>query len=171
MEVALNAPRDKSPVRIGLLGCGTVGGGVLRLIEENRDSLAARIGAPLEIRRVLVREPAKERVPECNPAWITADPTVLLGDEQLDVVVEVMGGEEPAKQYIERAISNGKSVVTANKLLIAKHGVRLIEQATARGVDLAFEASVGGGIPLIRTLRESLVSDRVDSVHAILNGT
>jgi homoserine dehydrogenase len=82
-----------------------------------------------------------------------------------------MGGEEPAKQYIERAISNGKSVVTANKLLIAKHGVRLIEQATARGVDLAFEASVGGGIPLIRTLRESLVSDRVDSVHAILNGT
>ncbi len=162
--------RVRFPIRIGLLGCGTVGGGVLRLIRDNAEYLASRVGAPLEVRHVLVRDPAKDRVAECESGWITTDPEVVLGSD-VDVVVEVMGGENPAKNYVTRAISSGKGVVTANKFLLAKHGPDLVEQAIAAGVDLAFEASVGGGIPIIRTLREALTSDWVESVHAILNGT
>jgi homoserine dehydrogenase len=166
----LEKERVRFPIRIGLLGCGTVGGGVLRLIRDNAEYLASRVGAPLEVRHVLVRDPAKDRVAECRSEWITTDPELVLGSD-VDVVVEVMGGEDPAKNYVERAISQGKGVVTANKLLLAKHGPALVEQAIAAGVDLAFEASVGGGIPIIRTLREALTSDWVESVHAILNGT
>ncbi|MFZ5890285.1 MAG: homoserine dehydrogenase [Myxococcota bacterium] len=163
--------RKTGPVRIALLGGGVVGGGVIRLLNENRSYLELRVGAPLEVSHVLVRDPSKERVPECKPEWLTTDPEALFGDPSVDVIVEVMGGEEPAKSYIERAIRTGKGVVTANKLLIAKHGPKLIESAIQERVDLAFEASVGGGIPIIRTLREALASDSVSSVHAILNGT
>lgn len=163
--------RKPGPVRIALLGGGIVGGGVIRLLNENRSYLELRVGAPLEISHVLVRDPSKERVPECRPEWLTTDADAVLKDASVDVVVEVMGGEEPAKTYIERAIQAGKGVVTANKLLIAKHGPRLIDSAIRQRVDLAFEASVGGGIPIIRTLREALASDSVASVHAILNGT
>ncbi|MGC4088863.1 MAG: homoserine dehydrogenase [Polyangiaceae bacterium] len=158
-------------MRIALLGGGIVGGGVIRLLNENRSYLELRVGAPLEISHVLVRDPNKERVPECKPEWLTTDPEKVFGDQSVDVVVEMMGGEEPAKGYVERAIQSGKGVVTANKLLIAKHGPRLVGSAIAQRVDLAFEASVGGGIPIIRTLREALASDSVASVHAILNGT
>ncbi len=163
--------REKSTVRIGLLGCGTVGGGVLRLLTENKNFLALRAGADIEVTHVLVKSPNKERVAECKKEWITTDPEVIFGDPRVDLVVEVMGGEHPAFDYIQRAISTGKGVVTANKLLIAKHGPALVEQAIKSRVDLAFEASVGGGIPIIRTLREALASDSVASVHAILNGT
>jgi homoserine dehydrogenase len=163
--------RVKSPVRIGLLGCGVVGGGVIRLINENRAYLELRVGAPLEVKHVLVRDANKDRVPECRPEWITTNPDVVLGDKSVDLVVEVMGGEQPAKSYIDRAIHAGKGVVSANKLLIARHGPALIKDAIDHRVDLAFEASVGGGIPIIRTLREALASDSVSSVHAILNGT
>jgi len=162
--------RIKFPVRIGLLGCGTVGGGVIRLIQENQAYLTSRVGAPLEIQRVLVRDADKDRVPECRREWITTDPEAVLGQE-LDLLVEVMGGEEPARGYLERAMRDGKGVVTANKALLAKHGPALVELAIAQGVDLAFEASVGGGIPVIRTLREALTSDWVETVHGILNGT
>jgi homoserine dehydrogenase len=162
---------DKKPVRIALLGCGTVGGGVIRLIQGSPDHLASRIGAPLEIAHVLVRDAARARVPECDPALVTTDPNRALGDATVDVVVEVMGGEQPARGYIERAIGLGKSVVSANKMLLAHAGPALVRLAAQRGVDLAFEASVGGGIPVIRTLREALTSDQVQSVHAILNGT
>jgi len=148
-----------------------VGGGVIRLINENRSYLELRVGAPVEVTHVLVRDPHKERVPECKPEWITTDPEQIFNDPSVDLIVEVMGGETPAKHYIERAIASGKGVVTANKLLIAKHGPALIEAAIKQRVDLAFEASVGGGIPIIRTLREALASDSVSSVHAILNGT
>ena len=156
---------------MALLGCGTVGGGVLRLLRENASFLLLRVGVPIEITHVLVKNPSKERVAECNKEWITTDPEAVLGDESVDVVVEVMGGEEPARTYIDRAVLAGKAVVTANKLLIAAHGPELVAAAIARRVDLAFEASVGGGIPIIRTLREALASDTVDNVHAILNGT
>ena len=163
--------REKSPVRISLLGCGTVGGGVLRLLAENRNFLALRAGADIEVTHVLVKSPNKERVPECKKEWITTDPEVIFGDPSVDLVVEVMGGEHPALDYIQRAVATGKGVVTANKLLIAKHGPALVARAIESRVDLAFEASVGGGIPIIRTLREALASDSVASVHAILNGT
>jgi len=163
--------REKSPVRISLLGCGTVGGGVLRLLAENRNFLEARAGAEIEVTHVLVRSASKPRVPECKKEWITTDPDVIFNDPRVDLVVEVMGGEHPAFDYLQRAIATGKGVVTANKLLIAKHGPELVQKAIQSRVDLAFEASVGGGIPIIRTLREALASDSVASVHAILNGT
>jgi homoserine dehydrogenase len=162
---------EKKPVRIGLLGCGTVGGGVVRLILGSADRLASRVGAPLEFAHVLVKDMNDPRVPECDDSLVTLDPARVLGDPDVDVVVEVIGGLEPAKSFIEAAIRAGKSVVSANKYLLSQAGPELLRLAAERGVDLAFEASVGGGIPVIRTLREALTSDRVESVHAILNGT
>jgi homoserine dehydrogenase len=158
-------------LKVGLLGCGTVGGGVVRLMSQNAEQLAARVGAPVEIRRVLVRDPDRQRPYEFPKEWLTADPEAVLGDPSIDIIVEVMGGEEPARTYLERALESGKAVVSANKLLLAKHGPALLRTAARRSVDLAFEAAVGGGIPVIRTLREALTGDRVLSVHGILNGT
>jgi homoserine dehydrogenase len=158
-------------LKIGLLGCGTVGGGVVRLLSHNADQLAARIGAPVQIQRVLVRHPDRARPEECRRSWLTTDPEALLADPSIDLIVEVMGGEQPAKGYLERAMQAGKGVVSANKLLLAKHGPALLQIAARESVDLAFEAAVGGGIPVIRTLREALTGDSVTSVHAILNGT
>jgi homoserine dehydrogenase len=162
---------QKPPVKIALLGCGTVGGGVLRLLEDNREFLASRVGAALEVKHVLVRDLSKGRVKECKREWLTNDPEKIFGDSSVDLVVEVIGGENPARPYLDRALKSGRSVVTANKYLISKHGPELIRAAIDNKVDLAFEASVGGGIPIIRTLREALASDTVSSVHAILNGT
>jgi len=167
----LSSEGNKSKVRIALLGCGTVGGGVIRLIQDNAAYLASRVGAPLEIAHVLVRDSVKDRVAECRREWLTTDPEVVFADDEVDLIVEVMGGEQPAGTYLERGIAAGKGVVTANKLLLARHGPSLIEAAIKGRVDLAFEASVGGGIPVIRTLREALSSDWVSSVHGILNGT
>jgi homoserine dehydrogenase len=167
----MSKERIRFPVRVALLGCGTVGGGVIRLLHENAEYLASRVGAPLEIARVLVKDPQKERVPECRPEWLTTDPESVFAQPDVDIVVEMLGGEEPARSHVERAIRERKGVVTANKLLLARHGPALVELAIAHGVDLAFEASVGGGIPVIRTLREALTSDWVESFHAILNGT
>lgn len=170
-----NAPyvdlTQNKPVRVALLGCGTVGGGVLRLLRENRDSLTQKVGAPLEIAKVLVRDLRRSRVAECKASWLTTDPEDIFGDGTIDVVLELMGGEQPAKSYIERSIDAGLTVVTANKLLMAKYGPELLRRAGEHGVDLAFEASVGGGIPVIRTLRESFTGDSVLSIHGILNGT
>src|SRR5262245_34839854 len=109
-------------VRVALLGCGTVGGGVVRLIRGSKDRLASRVGAPLEITHVLVRDKAKARVPECDPSIITTDASRVLGDPNVDIVVEIMGGSEPARGYIESAIRAGKSVVSANKMLLAQSG-------------------------------------------------
>ena len=162
---------QKPPVKIALLGCGTVGGGVLRLLEDNREFLASRVGATLEVKHVLVRDLSKPRVEECKREWLTNDPERIFSDASVDLVVEVIGGEAPARSYLERALTSGRSVVTANKYLISKHGPALVRAAIDHRVDLAFEASVGGGIPIIRTLREALASDTVASVHAILNGT
>jgi homoserine dehydrogenase len=161
----------KQSVRVALLGCGTVGGGVLRLLRDNAAQLESRVGAPIEVTHVLVRSLDKQRVEECRREWLTTEADRVFADAAVDVVLEVMGGEEPARDYIQRAIQAGKAVVTANKLLIAQHGAELVELAISRKVDLGFEASVGGGIPIIRTLREALASDSVASVHAILNGT
>jgi homoserine dehydrogenase len=162
---------NPASLKVGLLGCGTVGGGVVRLMSQNAEQLAARIGAPVEIKRVLVRRLDQQRPLECPREWLTTDPEAVLGDPSLDIIVEVMGGEEPARGYLERALTSGKGVVSANKLLLAKHGPALLKTAAQKSVDLAFEAAVGGGIPVIRTLREALNGDRVLSVHGILNGT
>jgi homoserine dehydrogenase len=160
-----------NPIRLGLLGCGTVGGGVVRLLTGNADYISRSVGARLEVSRVLVRDASKERVPEVDRARITTDPETVLGDPAIDVFVEVMGGVSPAKGYVERAIDTRRSVVTANKMLLALHGPALVDRAIANGVDLAFEGSVGGGIPVIRVLREALASDSIERVEGIVNGT
>ncbi|MGH7272646.1 MAG: homoserine dehydrogenase [Polyangiaceae bacterium] len=159
------------PIRLGLLGCGTVGGGVVQLLRANAGYLAESVGESLEIARILVREADKERVPELNRAQLTTDPEVCLGDPSIDVFIEVMGGVTPTRAYVERAIDSGRSVVTANKMLLAMHGPSLVDRAIAAGVDLAFEGSVGGGIPVIRVLREALASDWVVRLEGIVNGT
>ena len=158
-------------IKVGLLGCGTVGGGVIQLLRANAAYLEARVGDALDITRVLVRDPDKERVPELDRARLTTDPEAILGDASIDVVVEVMGGVDPARAYLDRAIESGKQVVTANKMLLALHGGELLERAKKRGVDLAFEGAVGGGIPVIRVLRDALASDTIASLSGIVNGT
>lgn len=158
-------------IKVGLLGCGTVGGGVVQLLRANAAYLEARVGAPIDVTRVLVRDVEKERVPELDRARLTTDPEAVLGDASLDAVVEVMGGVDPARGYIERAIDAGKQIVTANKMLLATHGAGLLARAGKKGVDLAFEGAVGGGIPVIRVLRDALASDTIASLSGIVNGT
>ncbi len=144
---------------------------MLRLLAANSANLATRVGAPLVIRKVLVRDMVKDRVPECNRAWLTTDPDDIFQDSEIHVVVEVMGGDQPAYDYIRRAIDAKKGVVTANKMLLAARAHELVRRAVDRGIDLAFEASVGGGIPIIRVLRDALASDSVESLYGIINGT
>lgn len=158
-------------IKVGLLGCGTVGGGVVQLLRANAAYLEARVGAPIDVARVLVRDVEKERVPELDRARLTTNPADVLGDASLDVVVEVMGGVDPAREHIVKAIEAGKQIVTANKMLLALHGADLLERARERGVDLAFEGAVGGGIPVIRVLRDALASDTIASLSGIVNGT
>jgi homoserine dehydrogenase len=158
-------------VRIGLLGCGVVGGGVVQLVAGNARALEARVGAPLEIVRALVRDPSKERVSELDRSKLTQDPSHIVDASDIDVVIEVMGGIEPAKDLLLRALRSGKQVVTANKMLLAAHGPELLRVAAEHAADIGFEASVGGGVPVIRALRDSLVSDRIDRVVGIINGT
>jgi homoserine dehydrogenase len=144
---------------------------VIRLLTANPDQLAVRVGAPIEVAHVLVRDPTRVRVPECKSEWLTSDPERVFGDPNVDLFIEVMGGEEPARSYVQRALELGKSVVSANKLMLSRHGAALLSLAASRGVDVAFEASVGGGVPVIRALRDSLASDHIESIHALLNGT
>jgi homoserine dehydrogenase len=159
------------PIRLGLLGCGTVGGGVVQLLRESAEYVAQSVGAPLEIARVLVRDLSKVRGSPIDRALLTTDPEKVLGDRSVDVVVEVMGGVDPTLSYVERALASGRSVVTANKMLLAKHGPALVDRAIESGVDLAFEASVGGGIPVVRVLRDALACDWVVRLEGIVNGT
>lgn len=158
-------------IKVGLLGCGTVGGGVVQLLRANASYIEARVGAPIGIARVLVRDPSKVRVPELDRGRITTDASAVLDDPTIDVVVEVMGGVDPAREYLGAAIAAGKQIVTANKMLLALHGADLLERARKHGVDLAFEGAVGGGIPVIRVLRDSLASDTIVSLCGIINGT
>lgn len=162
-------PPMPKPIRFALLGCGTVGSGVVELTTRNGAFLASRIGAPLELAKVVVRDPSKSR--KVDPALLTTDAHAVLDDASIDIVVEVVGGEDPAGAWVETALRRGKSVVTANKSLLAARGPALLALAKEHRVDLAFEASVGGAIPVVRTLRDHLVSDWVRSLRGIVNGT
>ena len=169
---AVEAPgSDERVVRVGLLGAGTVGGGIWRILHEHAASIASRTGARVVITRVAVRDRARARAVEIPDAILTDDPMAVVEADDVDLVVEVMGGREPAGALIRRAIELRKPVVTANKELIAHEGPTLTALARAAGIDLAFEAAVAGGIPIIRPLRESLAGDRVTRVVGILNGT
>ncbi|WP_432483865.1 homoserine dehydrogenase [Kineococcus esterisolvens] len=156
-------------MKVALLGCGVVGTEVARLLTTQADELAARVGAPLELVGIAVRRLGRDRGLPVDPALFTTDAEELV--TRADVVVEVIGGIEPARSLMLRAIEHGASVVTANKALLAAQGPALYEAAAEHGVDLYYEASVAGAIPLLRPLRESLVGDRVTRVLGIVNGT
>lgn len=158
-------------MKVALLGCGVVGSQVIRLMHEQAGDLAARIGAPLELAGVAVRRMGRKRDAEVDPALLTTDALGLVTRDDVDVVVEVIGGIEPARTLIVAALERGKSVVTANKALLAEDGATLYEAARRGGGDLYFEASVAGAIPLLRPLRESLAGDHVTRVLGIVNGT
>ena len=157
-------------VKVAVLGGGTVGSQVVRLMSATADDLAARAGARLEVVGVAVRDADKER-PGIPPELITTDAEGLVTRDDVDLVIELIGGIEPARELILAAMANGASVVTANKALIAEDGGTLHAAAEANGVDLYYEAAVAGAIPLLRPLRESLVGDRVRRVLGIVNGT
>jgi homoserine dehydrogenase len=162
---------NEGVVRVGLLGCGHVGSALVRLITDQGDAIEARTGVRLEVAKVAVRNLSRERDVALPASTFTNDGTSVVGDPDVDLVVEVIGGIEPARELIVEALKNGKPVVTANKELLANVGKELFETAEAAGVDLLFEASVAGGIPLIRPLRESLAGDRIHRVMGIVNGT
>lgn len=161
-----------SPVRLALLGCGTVGSEVVRLLHTQSADLAARIGAPLEIVGIAVRRIGRDRgeLP-VDPAVFTTDPLDLVKRDDVDVVIECVGGIEPARGWLVEALRAGKSVVTANKALLAEDGGTLHDAAAEGGGDLYYEAAVAGAIPLLRPLRESLHGDRITRVTGIVNGT
>ena len=157
-------------LKVALLGCGNVGSQVARLLREEADELTARIGARLEIAGIAVRRLSHPR-PGVDPALLTTDPMDLATRPDIDIVVEVVGGIEPARSVLLAAMKNGKSVVTANKALLAEHGEEIHAASRAFGADLYYEAAVAGAIPLLRPLRESLAGDTVHRVLGIVNGT
>ena len=158
-------------IGVGIVGLGVVGGGVARALLERREYFARQVGASLVVRRAAVRDLLKPRTVELGAGVLTNDVNAVLDDPAIDIVVEVIGGEEPAGSFIRRALSAGKHVVTANKELMAKSGPELLADAHARGLDIMFEASVGGGIPLISPLRRDLLANKITSIRAIINGT
>lgn len=162
---------EPSQIRVGLLGCGHVGAALVSLIAERRDEVARRTGLYLDVTRIAVRNTAIDRGVGVDASAFTTDATAVVADADVDVVVEVMGGIEPARELVSAALSAGKPVVTANKELLANHGAELYEAAEAAGVDLLFEAAVAGAIPIMRPLRESLAGEPITRVMGIVNGT
>ncbi|MDA8292312.1 MAG: homoserine dehydrogenase [Actinomycetota bacterium] len=158
-------------VRVGVLGCGNVGGALVEILDEDADGIAARTGVRLVVTRVAVRNVAKPRVASLHADRLTHDAHSVATDPDVDVVVELIGGIEPARTLIVDALRSGKPVVTANKELLANFGAELYSVARECGRDLLFEAAVAGGIPLVRALRESLAGERVRRVTGIVNGT
>jgi homoserine dehydrogenase len=158
-------------IAIGLLGAGNVGCGVVRILQDNQDSIARRVGARIAIKRVLLRHPGARRQLDLPVEWKTTDPADIVDDPEIRVVVEVLGGLEPARALVLRALANGKHVVSANKALLGTHGKELFGEAARRGVSIHFEAAVAGGIPILRSLREGLASDRIEAITGIVNGT
>ncbi len=159
-------------LRVGIAGLGTVGGGVVRLLREQADLLALRCGRPLVVVAASARDLRKKRDVDLSGIRLESDPQALATAKDVDVVVEVMGGSDgPARKLVETAIANGKSLVTANKALLALHGAEIARLAEANKTLLGFEASVAGGIPIIKALREGLVGNRVRRLYGILNGT
>jgi homoserine dehydrogenase len=162
---------DEGVVRVGLLGCGTVGAAVVRLLEDAAEDIAKRADVHLRVTRVAVRDPKRDRGLPLPAGAFTADAGAVVDDPEVDVVVELLGGLEPARTLILRSLENGKPVVTANKELIANVGQEIFEAADRAKRDLRFEAAVAGGIPLIAPLKESLAGERIVRILGIVNGT
>jgi homoserine dehydrogenase len=161
----------KKDVGVGLLGLGTVGSAVAKVLVAKADSLAEQAGLSLILKKVLVRDVNKQRPAELSSSLLTSHPEEVLSHPEVDIVIELIGGENPATEYIEQAIASGKHVVTANKEVIAKHGYELFSLAKKHNADLRYEASVGSGIPLISSFQQDLAANKISAIHAILNGT
>ena len=157
-------------VNIGLLGSGTVGSGVIKVLEMNQRQITERVGAQIKLKTVLVRDTGKQR-PQLANYQVTADINDIINDPEIDVVVELMGGLHPAREYMLQAMEAGKNVVTANKDVVAQFGKDMFAMAEKHDVDFLFEASVGGGIPIITPLKQSLTANRITEIMGIVNGT
>jgi homoserine dehydrogenase len=158
-------------VRVGLIGFGTIGTGVVKLLQRQQAQIRARLGAGLKLVRIADIDLETDRGVKVDRKILTTDAEQLIDDPDIDIVVELMGGYEPARRFVRRAIRNGKSVVTANKALLAVHGNEIFAAAEQAGIDMGYEASVGGGIPIIRTLKEGLAGDHNRAIYGIVNGT
>ena len=158
-------------INVGLMGLGVVGGGVAAALLQEPSAVAARVGCPVNLRRALVRDRARIRDVDLPAGVLTTNAEDILADPEIDVVVEVMGGSDPAADYFRQALQSGKHVVTANKEVMAKHGAELLALARANRVSLLFEASVGGGIPIVGCLMNELAANDVYSIRSIINGT
>lgn len=158
-------------IKVGLLGLGVVGGGTWRVLERNAEEISRRAGRQIEIVNIAVRDVAKARAKVGDAVDITSDPMSVVSNPSIDIVVELIGGTTTAKELVLQAIKHGKHVVTANKALLATHGTEIFEAASAKGVMVAFEAAVAGGIPIIKAIREGLTANRIEWVAGIINGT
>lgn len=158
-------------IKVGLLGLGVVGGGTWKVLRRNAQEIARRAGQTIEVTRIAVRDIEKARALVGSTVLVDADPFGLVRDPSIDIVVELMGGDTLARELVLEAIAQGKHVVTANKALLAKHGTEIFAAASAKGVVVAFEAAVAGGIPIIKAIREGLTANRIEWVAGIINGT
>ena len=161
----------KETINIGILGLGTVGSGTVALLQQNRAEIERKIGARIHIRKIAVRDLHKKRQVEVDRGLLTNNPHEVLDDPSIDIVCELIGGVSPAKEYVLRALTNGKHVVSANKELIAKDGHDVMEEAGRRRLDFQFEGSVGGGIPIIQPMKNGLGGNKVQELMGIVNGT
>lgn len=157
--------------KLGIIGLGTVGSGVVECLQKNGSLFVSRYGFDYEIVKIAVRNPNSKRLVEVDHSLMTTDPQEVVDHTEVDIVLELMGGEEPARTLVLQALNNGKVVVTANKALIAEYGPEIFAAAEANNTRIFFEASVAGGIPIIKALHEGLSSNGIDSIHGILNGT
>jgi homoserine dehydrogenase len=158
-------------IQVGLIGFGTVGTGVVRILQENSRLLEERLGASIVLKKIADVDITRDRGVKINPGLLTQDPGEIINDPSIPIVIELIGGLEPARTLILQAIEKGKHIITANKALLAVHGAEIFRAAEERGVDIGFEGSVGGGIPIIRAMKEGLVANRIQVIFGILNGT
>src|SRR5574340_463924 len=158
-------------IRLGLIGFGTIGTGVIKVLQDNSALIKKRLGARLVLKWIADLDLTTPRNVTVEKDILTSDARAVINDPDIDIVIELMGGYEPARTFILEALHNKKHVVTANKALLAAHGNEIFETAKAEGVNIGFEASVGGTIPIIKTLKESLVANHIKSVFGIVNGT
>lgn len=161
----------KQKINVGLIGLGTVGAGTFRILTDNAESIQHRVGVPVEVVKIAVRDPKRDRGFSLPAGVLTTDPMDVVTDPSVDIVVELIGGIEPARTLLLEAIGRGKHIVTANKALLAVHGIEINDAALRAGINVGFEGSVGGGIPVIKALKEALAANRILSIYGIINGT
>src|SRR5579872_27001 len=162
---------EKSIIQIGMIGFGNVGQGVYRLLEKNRSLIEAKVGAQMRIKKIVVRDLAKQREVTVPEGMLTTNFDDVVTDPEIDLVLELMGGYEPARTYLLDAMSRGKHIVTANKAVLSVHWDEIIQTARAHKVDIYFEAAVCGGIPVIQAINDGLAANNITSIYGIVNGT